>query len=335
MKSFLRQEWSKYTAYFWGVTAVLSFLYMGVLALGEKTLVEKNANLWIVYTGLIALAFVNPVVVYAFKTSRRGADAYYALPLSGKRLFGAKTLIGLFLTLAPFTVAYFGGALVSLCRMHGVYRMDWYVIGYPCFALLGACLFGMNAFAFTRANRLIDGVLFMFAYALLGTLLVAYFERVTHTVAYWWLSESFSAIDAIRVSGGFIENRILGGEQSKWTWLLLLYPSFTGSVGYASLLGFSEKECSERVGTASDSWLGYRLLIPLYTAFGIGVLPFTWLGFALIVCAATGITVLYRRKILFSWKYWLMIAVGVGLGVSLMLLVGVFAPPPVNPPNVS
>jgi len=57
------------------------------------------------------------------------------------------------------------------------------------------------------------------------------------------------------------------------------------------------------------------------------------LGLTLIVLASIVATMLYRRKLLFSWKYWLMIGIGIAAGVLLMLLVGVLAPPIANPPD--
>ncbi len=328
MKEWLRCESKKYAPYFFCVTAFFALVYALFLVQSSQ-----SAYLWIACSGLFVLAFVNPVVVYSFKMSDRGTDGYYCLPIKRRTLFAVKTFAGLFLTLAPFTVAYFFGAAVAFCRMRDAYDSGWYFVGYPCFLFLGSCLFGINAFVFTRANRVFDGVLFMAAYAFLDTLVVLYVKKLTHTVSYGWWDESFSVVKGIFEFGDSLEDFLLGKAQAQWRWWVMFYPFVVGGACYAALYVAANRERAERVGAVSESPFGYRFLIPTYTALCIGGLPFSWLGCALIVMASLALTAVYRRSFSFSWKCWVMFAVGVGVGAVLLLVVGLFAPPLVNPPD--
>lgn len=339
MIKFLRYELKKTFPYFLLVTVFISIAYMILLAtirtswtVDGKVFIG-DPHFWVLHIALIALAFINPIVVYSFKMTKRGVDGYYALPVKRQKLFYTKTLVGLFLTLAPFTVAYLGGVIVLLCRAGNPYHMQWYAIGYLGFVLLGICLFGVNAFAFTRAHRVGDGILLMIAYALIGSLTVAYVESAAHTVAYWWIEESFSAWGSISAYGRLMSDFIMKNTSPNWTWWIFLYPIVVGTACYVAMFLLLKSEKSESAEQISEGWLSYKLAIPIYTALGIGTLPFSWLGLALIALASIAATMLYRRKLLFSWKYWVMIGIGVAVGVLLMLLVGILAPPIVNPPD--
>lgn len=64
-------------------------------------------------------------------------------------------------------------------------------------------------------------------------------------------------------------------------------------------------------------------MIPLYTALSIALLgdTFLYIYVAMIAVGAIVLTVVYTRKVLFSWKYWLMIGAGILVGVALNLWV--------------
>lgn len=333
MKQYFRCELKKLFYYFLATTAVLTIGYIVWLSIHTKALLADNSGMWIVYFGLILLAFFNPIIVYSFKMNRCGVDEYYALPIKREKLYMVKTLVGICLTLVPFTVAYWCGAVFAFCRMGATYQIQWYALGYPMFLLLGIALFGINAFVFTRANAIIDGILFMAAYAFIGAFIVAYVVKAAHIVPYWWIDEGFLSWGAISLFGNFINDLVTGSESAHCTWWVFLYPLVAGTAGFIGLFVGVKKEKAENAEQISDCWLCYKLLIPIFTALSIGVMPFTWLGFALTAVGSVVAIVIYRRTVLFSWKYWLMMGIGIVVGVALMFLVGALAPPIVNPPE--
>ena len=333
MRKYFRCELKKFFSYCLFATILLTIGLVLWQATHNNTFLSGDSGVGVTYFGLSVLAFINPIVVYSFKMKTKSVDEYYSLPIKREKLYLIRTLVGVCLTLIPFTVAYWIGALLALCRMGMTYQMQWYFIGYPVFLLLGACLFVFNAFAFTRANRVLDGILFMAAYSLLGGLIIAYVIKAAHVVAFWWIDEGFVAWGAINIFGRFINGLIVGSAGAHCTWWVFLYPLITGIACFVGLYVSAKKERAENAEQISEGWFCYKLLIPVFTALSIGLMPFSWLGFALIVAGSIAVTIIYRRVILFSWKYWLMLAIGVSVGIVLMFLVGALAPPIVNPPD--
>ena len=71
---------------------------------------------------------------------------------------------GLVLTLAPFTLAYWLG-VVTVASLGAHFHYIFYLAAYGLLLLLGAGLFGVNAFLFTRGNSVFDGIVFVAAWA--------------------------------------------------------------------------------------------------------------------------------------------------------------------------
>ena len=276
-------------------------------------------------TQLIALCFIVPILTYSFKMNKRSVDAYYSLPIKKEKLYFVKTLVGLFLTLTPFTVAYWSGFFVLLCREGNPYSMGWYVPAYFGLLILGFFLYGFNSFLFTRANKVGDGVVFMLSYAFMGAMAISYidFNFIKSSLPYW-VEETFLSFGGISLftseMARLIKNFYTGGNVNLSIWSFA-YPVLTGAIGYFLmfyLLRFEKAEDAEQV---SDSWFGYRVIIPYYAAFLLGAsydLPLFTI--CLVLIAEITATIVYRRKFLFEKKNWIHIGVGLGAGLILFLL---------------
>ena len=110
------------------------------------------------------MCFIAPVLVYQFKMNKRTVDCYYALPLKKQKLYFVKTLVGLLLVLIPFTIAYWATFLIILIKPNNPYNMGWFVPTYFGMIFFALCLYGFNAFAFTRGNSIVDGIALMIGY---------------------------------------------------------------------------------------------------------------------------------------------------------------------------
>jgi hypothetical protein len=164
-----------------------------------------DPNLGYVIGALLLLCYIVPILTYSFKMNKRSVDAYYSLPLRKEKLYFVKTLVGLFLVLAPFTIAYWGGFLTLLCRKGNPYEMIWYVPAYFVFLLLAVFVFGINAFFYTRANRVWDGLVFMFAYSFMGLVIVSLVETAFDVTILYIHEENFSTWGSLLA---FCENMI-------------------------------------------------------------------------------------------------------------------------------
>ena len=285
--------------------------------------VIQAPNLSFVYGALLILLFIVPMLMYSFKMSKRGVDGYYSLPLKKEKLYFVLTMVGLILVIVPYTVAYWSGFLALLFREGNPYQMEYFVPAYFVGVLFAVFLYGINAFLFTRANRTSDGVIFMLAYAIVGYLFICLIDSFLPPGEYipYGIEASFF------FSGGMFEyaskicRAITGGvadyEYAGW-WFGL--PIGAGIVSYGLLFYLLRFEKGENAEQTSESWFGYRTIIPVYMALslgsGMGTDP---LGIILIVIAALIATMVHKHTFRLKWKDLLPLACGLVVGLVLMI----------------
>ncbi len=289
---------------------------------GELTTVLLSSQIGLALFALGALCFLSPVLTYSFKMNKRGVDAYYALPIKKEKLYLVKTMVGLLLVLVPFTVMYWSGFLTLLFRAENPYAMFWYLPAYFGSALLGICLFGFNAFLYTRANKIADGIVFMLAYILFFATLNDYVVAVSN---YRWgnYDGDFITFGGLVHFGEVMNDLILRHENVSLSSLTFVVMPILGVAGYALLFILLPYEKGENAEQISDSWFGYKMLIPVYTtillALNSNVFDIIW--FCLVTMAAIVATVVYQRKFKFDLKWWGVIGGALAIGSLLSLLI--------------
>jgi hypothetical protein len=252
---------------------------------------------------------------------KRGVDAFYSLPIKREKMMLVKTMVGLLLVLIPYTIAYWAGFLTVCCR-ENYYRLVYYIAGYFGGVLFGVCLYGVCAFSFTRANSVLDGIVFMLAYAFIGFLLVEAivlnFELVPQVNAPE--PYDFISFDGLDVFGGKIDVLIRGNSVT-WSAITFVVPIVYAVLSYTLLFLLVKKEKGEDAEQISLSPFGYRTLIPLYIVILMSMnTNGSLLTYFLILIGAVVATVVYTRKILFGWKQWAKIGVSIAVGLIFNLL---------------
>ena len=286
---------------------------------GIKERIIYSPNLSFVLVIGMLLTFITPVMVYSFKMKKRSVDCYYALPLKKEKLYLAETMVGLCLTLIPFTVAYWGGFFALWIRPDNPYHMIWYLPAYFTFLAFLIFLYGWNAFAFTRANSVGDGIVFMFAYTFILFVVTSSVASVFNWEGLDWDFCVYTMPPAGMFSFGEAIEWLIRGNTEAADWAISGYiiPVILGIFGYFILFFNLRFERAENAEQVSDSWFGYKVVIPVYTICLLGL----WEGlgeallFVMIVLAAVISTIVYQRKFRFSWKYWLMIGGALTLGL--------------------
>lgn len=286
---------------------------------------NNSPQISIIYLLLGAMCFVVPALMYSFKMNRRSADAFYSLPIKREKLYLVKTLVGLILVFVPYTVAYAAGFLCVALR-ENFYNLIWYLPGYFGGILFGLSLYGVAAFSFARANRVADGVIFMIFYALIGLLIASLVEaiEIERGIPYDERMETvyFSPMGCFVVFSEKIDALLREGGNQDLDFLMFLFVFLHAVAGFALLFLLPRFDKGEDAEQYSDSWFGYRVMIPLYTALLIGLMGGTEvLYIVLFTVAAIVMTIIYRRKALFSWQYWVMIAAGALGGIVLNLII--------------
>ena len=302
-------------------TMDLSYVYEHYQT-GELTTVLHSSEIGLAFFALGALCFLSPVLTYSFKMNKRGVDNYYALPIKKGKLYLVKTMVGLLLVLVPFTVMYRSGFLTLLCRAENPYNMFWYLPAYFGSALLGICLFGFNAFLYARANKIADGIVFMIAYILFFATLYEYVVAVSN-YRLGNYNGDFVTFGGLIEFGNVMNDLILRYENVSLSPLTFVVMPILGVAGYALLFILLPYEKGENAEQVSDSWFGYKILIPIYTAFLLALNSnvFDIIWFCLMAMAAIVATVVYQRKFKFDLKWWGMIGGALVLGLLLSLLI--------------
>ena len=331
---FLRFELKKYVWAFVILTAVCALPYIVELSTmqtsyqyeawdtGEMQTVIRSSQIGWAFIALGVLCYLAPALVYSFKTSKRGVDGYYALPLKKEKLYLAKTLVGLALVLVPFTVMYWGGFLTLLCRADNPYRMFWYLPAYFGSLLLGVCLYGLNAFVFTRANTAVDGWFFMVAYIPLFMTVYAYLAQALDFSGSWYSNETaFLSFGGLINFGNTMSDLICGYQNVRLPQYTFVVMPVLGAAGYALLFALLPQERAESAEQVSEAVFGYKLLIPVYTALllAMNVNATGPLAFCGVAVGASVATVAFRRKFRFEMKWWLVICGALLAGMLLSL----------------
>lgn len=158
---------------------------------------------------------------------------------------------------------------------------------------------------------------------------------------YWYARPSTPALEAylwFSVSpliGLFVrQNNAIRGESNFWGWeywwVGIIVLTVLGILAWVGLILLSKKEKAENVDQVSNSWFGYKTLIPYFIAVGLGASGATiWhndfttaliLG-SIIVVSAFAFYILYRRTIKLKLQDILSMVGAFTIGIPLMITV--------------
>ena len=333
MIKYLKYEFKKNVWALLIITAICAVPYVLEAATMEMwwesydgRIVINRPNTSMLFVMLVILTFIVPVLSYSFKMNKRGVDGFYGLPIKREKLYFVKMLVGAALIVIPFTVAYWLGFFALLVRERNPYQMVYYVPMYFGYVGLGLLMFGFHSFLFTRANKIGDGVVFMLAYAPIMTLIMWYVEEAFSLDIPLQVEEGFTSWGALSAFDTNMVELIRSGTAyakawSAWTYV---YYIVTGILGYVLLFLSIRFERAENAEQVSESWFGYKVIIPVYTAFmlagNLGNSTSPLFVCLILVCAIIA-TIVYQRKFKFPARCWGMIAVGLIAGLVLNVFI--------------
>lgn len=308
-----------------------------MLVLVVLLLLPKNENsvgvvvLEIILSGIL-MAIIMPVQEYAEFDNRRNLDTWFSLPIDRMKL-------GL--------IHYLNGALqigivVIFMSVGLLFRTESGTIVYYgmyalfCFTVLILCLllYGLLCLAFTAANTSSDGCTFIIAYLLLpavinfARLMAAERFRLKDWAENWRAIGMIGIIFRIRLGfaseiGGFgeTEERLSDLFYDSWFVSRTVANILICAAATVIMLYIFRNRHAEKVEDISDSWFGYRMLLPIY-AFCAAFISFSYagsvlLGLVLIICYMG-----YRRGSKLHKSDWTVIAAYFLLALALCVLEG-------------
>ncbi len=301
--------------------------------------------------GNLAIAFgmlsiFIPIYIFSYKMNKRSVDMYYSLPICKKKLLAANFLVGLILLYVPYTFSYLLGFVIIAAKVKRLYLI-YYLYLYLASIVPGFILYAVTAFVYTRANTVLDGILFVIGALLLLSIA---FLTVYHILRrYDWYpggieGEAFlpftplsQVIDSFRYSMTkgeigdkwftFTERELASPENYRLAlsadvctlvgcilWTLL-------AIGATVGLFMTEKNSkAENCGQISNSVFGYKVQIPAYTvllpAFMLGIGGEIF-GLCAVAFGVFVLSVIYKRSIKIGWKFAVVLIACLVVGILL------------------
>jgi len=241
-----------------------------------------SSELGIPVTILAISCYVLPVLEFAFFKKRRNLDCAYALPISRREMGIVHYLTGFMLLVVPFSCSYFVNFLLLL-RYPGVFNCSLLPEHYCLCLLFGVCIYSVFVFIFNQANSTGDGIWFVvlwtFVIYLVSEAFDLQYRYMDELGAYYYNDYSYMGIPFMtfnELTVSYME--IVDGENQRlipqiWSESnALIYIVLWLVLGVASAIGFYlsfGKQPAQKTEEISDSWFGYRVMIPVYGICGM------------------------------------------------------------------
>lgn len=274
----------------------------------------------------------------AFK-NRRNLDTLYFFPIKREKMALAHYVSGFIQILVIYSVTFFT-AWIYLEAQTNYFALGYMLPYYFLSLLLGIVMYSFFMFIFGQANTVTDGVLFcglwiFVIYIIIWQLRRTFLRDLLIDTKYWELTGQiaewgivYAPINNLTVIfQDLIEVNQHVNEYDYTTEMARIYLRTSymfavwGVAGIASAVGYFTsfvKKGAEKAGEISDSWFGFRILIPAYT-FSL-LLMYNELDFMTIMILALSLVgyVIYRR----GFKFKIGDYIVMGLGVLEVLLMG-------------
>ncbi len=274
-----------------------------------------------------------PVMQFSYRMKGRDIDLWYSLPVTREKLTFVRTLGGLMLIFVPYTLSYWLGFVIVLLREN-----YFALYGYPLYYLaslpLGALLFGIYSFLYTRASSIGDGLVCMagwtFALMLPFAFLSVRFPRLNlpRSFSVWQLSPFGLLSWAADYFNEFIcADALPALLPLAWTIPLTV---LEGAGAYAGLFLTARAHKAENGGQLSSSLWCYRVLVPVYVFILASSLSVDAIGTQLACIAGAFLLVggficfvVYRRSFMLKTSDIITLAAAFGAGVLVSVLFGI------------
>lgn len=282
---------------------------------------------WIVACGGAMSVFV-PIWKLRYLMKKRSVDLYYAMPLSHARILAVKFLVGLIVLFSSFTAAFWIGSFTAMGALSKYINCAIFVPFYFSMLIPMAVIYALTSFIFTRAKRLIDGIMFVI---MTGMSLGIFADNIPTFVRlcggdiyqYGFGASCFTPFGALSIIVIYVDCNILKSLSgmpvvSAFDWVGM---SLVAVLGIAAGIGlfFAERRAkAEDCEQISESYFGYKVMIPLY-AFSLALQSarISLVLTALIAAAAYAVSVLYKRTPKIGWIFAVIVGVAFIVGAVL------------------
>ena len=258
-----------------------------------------NSTLYIPVLFLASLIYLVPMLEFSFFKKRINLNCAYSMPISRRAMCVVHYLSGAITITTVYTLSYLANFIMLLTIEPGHFIFTPMIPHYFLTLLFGLAIYSLMCFVFNEANTAGDGICFM----ILWTLVLFFVNIAAANIFKFSVNTASGSIpwDLISQFTGYYQrlcemnsaiprpfwmNHVL----VNWLFVWIL-------IGLASAFGLFftfGKRRMEETEEISDSFFGYRVLIPIYAATGMYILR-GWLFWVIFeVLALIGYTI-YRR----------------------------------------
>ena len=296
----------------------------------------------LIVLGIMSVAA--PTFFFAYKMNKRSVDMYYSLPISRTKIAAVHFICGFICIFAAFTVGYIAGVVTVIEKVRRIYLLNYLWI-YFASIIPSLTLYTLSTFLYTRANTVVDGIIFivlgLFAlpvtYAIIHCVVVAAAGngKVPSADGFLPWTALANVIDGLapRIYGDMATGWQLIKPQntSNYDYSVYMYDvcGVVGTVTFTLLaaaaaigLFYTEKNCkAENCGQLSESIFGYKVCLPLYLFSLCMVCGDEVIMLSLVIFAAAALTFVYRRTIKIGKKQAVLFAIYLAVSIACGILV--------------
>lgn len=244
---------------------------------------RSDLCLWVPSAILGVLAAVLPLLRLSAFKSRRNIDTLYFFPLSRRKMVAVQLGMGIGEMFCAFTLAYL--YFIFLYKLKaGAFHLFWLLPNYFVALVGGLILYFFVAFFFWQGNTVADGIVFAIGFAGAPALFVldlsilfnsSLMSEAVWYLPFWHLNNTtglfyYKAMqdspEVMEVMGEQLSNNAYFWELDSLANKFYMYIVwfFVACILAAMLFYFAGRSKAEKAGDISDSFLGYRTLVPFY-----------------------------------------------------------------------
>ena len=244
---------------------------------------RSDLCLWVPSAILGVLAAVLPLLRLSAFKSRRNIDTLYSFPLSRRKMVAVQLGMGIGEMFCAFTLSYL--YFIFLYKLKaGAFHLFWLLPNYFVALVGGLILYFFVAFFFWQGNTVADGIVFAIGFAGAPALFVldlsilfnsSLMSEAVWYLPFWHLNNTTGLFyyktmqdspEVMEVMGEQLSNNAyfweLDSLANKFYMYLVWF--FVACILAAMLFYFAGRSKAEKAGDISDSFLGYRTLVPFY-----------------------------------------------------------------------
>lgn len=244
---------------------------------------RSDLCLWVPSAILGVLAAVLPLLRLSAFKSRRNIDTLYSFPLSRRKMVAVQLGMGIGEMFCAFTLAYL--YFIFLYKLKaGAFHLFWLLPNYFVALVGGLILYFFVAFFFWQGNTVADGIVFAIGFAGAPALFVLDlsilfnsrlmseavwylpFWHLNNTTGLFYYKAMQDSPEVMEVMGEQLSNNAYFWELDSLANKFYMYIVwfFVACILAAMLFYFAGRSKAEKAGDISDSFLGYRTLVPFY-----------------------------------------------------------------------